>query len=203
MTENQPGGAGSQQASDVENNKDLKIPEGIDPDNASPEQVRELLSISQTALAQKRHWREKATDPETGKPYKELFTEAQSRNNITPPANPAPAAEQVTPEIVNTVEKLRIAEEKRQFGHSRSLTPEETDNVYAVALGLGIKPDQALDHPFVKQGLEAMRHQARITGATPGPSSRSPIVEGKSFNEMNEADKKKNFGKVVEGLSRK
>lgn len=195
MAENQDNGnAGTQEPSEAELNQDIKLPEGIDPDNATPEQVRELLKTSQTALAQKKHWRNKAIDPETGKPYKDLVTKAPE--DLAPKPKPAEAM----PEAESRIARLEQAEEKRHFGHVHNLTPEETDQVYAYATGAGLKASEALEKPFIKNALEAMRSEARANDATPGPSSRSPIVEGKTFHDMTIEEKRKNFPQVVKAL---
>jgi hypothetical protein len=170
--------------------QEVKIDDTINPDEATPEQVKELIKTAQTAIAQKKHWRDKAVDPETGKPYKDLF-------KAQPHTNPPAAA---TLEAEGRIKKLELAEEKRQFGYLNNLAPEETDHVFAYAQGNGIKPSDALARPFIKTAIEAMRQEAKIGNATPGPSSKAPMVEGKSFSEMKDDDKRANFGKFVNAL---
>jgi len=93
--------------------------------------------------------------------------------------------------------RLETSEEKRQFGHAHGLSPEETDHVFAYATGMNVKPQEALDKPFIKSGLSAIRAQQRADQATPGPSARSPRVEGKTFSEMTADERRKNFTTVV------
>jgi hypothetical protein len=69
-----------------------------------------------------------------------------------------------------TVANLALAEEKRQFGYSNGLSPEETDAVFRI----NPKPTkETLEDPFVKGGLEAIRAKKRVDNNTPNSSSRS------------------------------
>lgn len=156
----------------------------IDPANTTPEQVAELVKAGQTLLGQTKHWYKKGKSPVV----------------VEPPlkTNPAPTAEpEAMAKLQADVSSLKTVEEKRRFGHVHSLSPEETDNVFAYAQGTGKKPSEALNDPFIKSGLQSMREQANADGAIPGPSSRSPLVDGKPFSEMKRDDKVKNFGKYV------
>lgn len=159
----------------------------IDPTQALPaEKVAEVLSIAKTLQFQKKHWRTKATDkPAPPNPLKPV-----------PQANESAVTE-------GRVAALEQAEEKRQFGHANNLAPDETDHVFAHAAGSGMKPLEALNSPFIKAGLEAFRAAKQSDAARPGPSNRSPRVEGKSFGEMKREDRQKNFGAVVAGLTKK
>ena len=72
MGENDNKGDGTFTAEELA--EDIKLEEEFtsdefDPSTATPEQVQKLIKTSQTALAQKKHWRGKATDPESGKTY--------------------------------------------------------------------------------------------------------------------------------------
>lgn len=196
MEQNEKDHAGGQNEGDEQFNKELTLPE-IDPENATVEQVEEVIKIAKTALGQKTHWREKAVDKETGKPYRDLLADARK-------APPAPVNAPVTTERTTALEKdisdLKLAEEKRQFGHEHSLSPDETDRVFGYAKGVAKKPVEVLEDPFIKTGLQAFRQQNRATAGTPGASRRSPMVEGKSFHELPPEDRRKNFESVVGGL---
>lgn len=187
MGENQDGFADDPKVSDEELAA-VNLFKEINPEAATPEQVKEILKTSKTLLVQKKNWREKALQP---KPAPQEIIK------------PAPAAEQ--PELAKLqgeVQRLNLSEEKRQFGYDHELSPSETNEVFAYAIGHNIKPSEALDKPFIKSGLESMRSQARAEGATPGPSGRSPVVEGKPFGEMSKDDKRKNFPKLVGALQK-
>lgn len=186
---------------DVVEKDDPVLEEATDQDTA--EELKAKLAKANSNLTEairtKQNWRGKAVDPKTGKDYKTLFEEAQASTNKPTPTQPEPIA----PAADERIKRLEMAEDKRQFGHAHGLSPEETDHVFAFAQGTGIKPKDALESAFIKNGLEAMRRQAKVDAATLGPSSRSPIVEGKTVKEMTSEERKKNFGKIVEATTRK
>lgn len=173
--------AGEDAAMDFDESKYPKFSE-IDPANATPEQVTELVKAGQTLLGQTKHWHGKATSV---KPKEEVI-------------NPKPTAD---PDIVGSLQsdvaELKTEREKRQFGHAHGLSPEEVDRAFALATGMNKKPKEVLEDQFFKAGLETLRKQQRANGAIPGPSNRSPMVDGKPFNEMKREDKIKNFGALV------
>jgi len=188
FTENEPA---VEPITDADAEKDLQVPAFADPANPTAEEAQAVATIAQSALAQKKHWRGKAIDPVTGKPYKDLIPAKENNNNA--PHTPAVA----TPKLEETVAGLQLSEEKRSFGYTHKLSPEESDVVFSFAKGNGIKPSEALNHSFVKAGIEAMRRDNANAAATPGASHRAPVVEGKTFGSMKSEDRRKNFGAVV------
>ena len=93
--------------------------------------------------------------------------------------------------IVKKVEKLETIEMKRQFGYENGLSPQETDFVFRISGG---KPDKKiLEDPFVKSGLEGYRASKRIENNTPGANSKSPIFQGKKYDDMSEEERRKSF----------
>lgn len=201
MGENQPPAGGQPSTPEFDESKFPKFSE-IDPQNATPEQVAELVKAGQTLLGQTKHYRGKAVDPETGRPYAELLEEAKKPkpSTPTPPATPPGEKDE---DLRTSVKRLETAEEKRQFGHAHSLNPEETDHLFAFATGMNLKPADALNHPFFKSGLAASRQEQKNGEATPGPSRRAPTVEGKDFASMSNDERKKNFGAIVKAASKK
>lgn len=193
FTENENGGDAP--LSEEEAGKDLQVPVFADPANPTPEEALAAVSVAKSALAQKKHWRGKSIDPQTGQPYAEVV--AGLRKSITPAQKPP---EDVPASVVQDVAVLKQAEDKRQFGHQKGLNPEETDAVFSFARGNNITPDKALEHSFVKSGIAAMRESAINADNTPGPSSRLPKVEGKSFFELDEKGRRENFGATVKPL---
>jgi len=184
---------------DDQNNQQMEFDESkfpkfseIDPNNATPDQVAELVKASQTLLGQAKHWHTKAKNPPAPK-------------NSEP--NKPNSQQQQDPDVIgqmqSKLETLSAAEEKRQFGYQHKLSPEETDHAFAFAKGLGKKPHEVLDNTFFKSGLQALRQQQRASGAIPGPSNRSFQVEGKTFNELKPEDKKKNFASYVASKSKR
>lgn len=194
-------GDGNIPANELDESKLPKFSE-IDPNSATPEQVAELVKAGQTLLGLQNHWRGKAIDKTTGKPYADLYAEAKSKAApaapVTPPA-PIPTASDADVRL----KKLEVTEEKRQFGHANNLNPEETDTLFALATGMNLKPVDALKLPFFTSGLEASRQLAKNGSNTPRPSSRMPIIEGKTFEQMNPAERKNNFGTIVKNAGQK
>ena len=177
---------------DQENSFDpnLDIPSGVEGDEADVETLKKNVA---TLNAQKKHWREKAVDPTTGKPYKELFEAAQQAKNNQPAEGD---------DVKKDIQWLKAVEEKRQFGYQHGLSPEEADQVFNYAQGAGIKPEKALEHPFVKSGLESLKATQRAQSATPRPSSRSPLVEGKTFKDLKPEERKANWEKITKGYQK-
>lgn len=101
------------------------------------------------------------------------------------------------PDVMERLGKIEGIEEKRQFGYQNNLSPEETDYIFSIAKGNGKNPSDMLSDPFVKGGLETIRKQKSVETATPRPSSRQPLVEGKTFNELKPEDKRKNWSKAT------
>lgn len=166
-----------------------------DPTSVTPEEAKLISENSKALFAQKNHWKEKATDPETGKSFKDLLSEKKDE-----PIKPQPT--EGLNEIKEDVGKLKQSEEKRSFGHSKNLSPEETDEVFAYATGMGISAKDALEKPFVKAAIEATRTQKRAESNIPGASNRAPRVDGKTWNDMDDKEKRKNFGEVVSSFKR-
>lgn len=88
------------------------------------------------------------------------------------------------------ISRLELAERKRQFAYENQLSPDETDRLFKI----NPNPSKAdLDDPFVKAGIEGLRAKKRIENGTPSPSSNSPKINGKTFEEMDDADRAKNY----------
>ena len=154
----------------------------------------EVRSALTTTIAQKKHFREKfQRESQRAKALEEELNKFKN----TPPAKEADE------EIRSKVEKLSVAEEKRTFGYHNGLSPEETDEVFAYASGAGIKPTEAKDKPFVKAAIDSIRAQRRAEGAVPDPSSDSIRVDGKSFAEMNDTERKQNMSKVLDKFKKR
>lgn len=168
----------------------VELKEGEETVSVPAATIKQLQQTAATALAQKKHWRGKAIDPATGTPYKDIAATRKQDNGNTTTSEPSA--------LEKDVAGLKLSEEKRQFGHANSLSPEETDTAFSLAQGMGKKPSDVLDLPFFKAGLESTRRTARNAGATPGPSGRAPVVvEGKAFKDMTPEERQKNFSGVV------
>ncbi|NCB02566.1 MAG: hypothetical protein EOM67_10420 [Spirochaetia bacterium] len=79
----------------------------------------------------------------------------------------------------------------------RSLDAEDVDEVIAYAKGKGISYEEALNSPVIKAHLKVKQHREKIANATPRTSSGSNIVNGKTWSDMNEQERAKNFDKMM------
>ncbi|MCZ2338041.1 MAG: hypothetical protein LC127_07545 [Chitinophagales bacterium] len=102
--------------------------------------------------------------------------------------------------IKQTVERLALAEEKRQFGYENNLSPEETDYIFKI----NSKPSkELLDDPFIKGGIDAIRAKKKVESNTPALNSRSPRFELPRKKDMTPDDKQKHFEDYMSNLKRK
>ena len=151
-------------------------------------------SKMQTVLAQKKHWRDKAVDTQTGKTFKELY-EASIANQHPVPSQPIKKPE-LPESVLSDIASLKEAESKRQFQYAHDLTPTEVDNVFAWATAKKIKPEDALNDSFFKGALTAERNAQGSSNAVPSPSRRSPSVIGqKSFKDMTPEERRTSFNR--------
>lgn len=105
--------------------------------------------------------------------------------------------EPISDEVVKTVQELKLAEVKRQFGYQNGLSPEETDYLFK----LNPTPNkELLEDPFVKGGLEAIRKAKRVESNTPSMNSRSPRFEVPKKKDLTPEDKQEAFDKYMAGL---
>lgn len=79
----------------------------------------------------------------------------------------------------------------------RSLDAEDVDEVIAYAKGKGISYDEALNSAVIKAHLKVKQHRAKIANATPPSSSKSTMVNGKTWSQMNEQERAANFHKMM------
>lgn len=79
----------------------------------------------------------------------------------------------------------------------RSLDAEDVDEVIAYAKGKGISYEEALNSQVIKAHLKVKQTREKIANATPHSSSKSTVVNGKTWSEMNEQERAKNFDKMM------
>lgn len=179
------------QPTDAELEKDIEVTKVEDAATLTTEQVAQLQKERDTLAAQKDHWRKKAIDPASGKPYRDLVSVKpveQAKPNQAPPA---------IAQLEKDVQGLKAVEEKRLFGHQHGLSPEAVDKVFSYAQGNAMKPEDALKDDFVKSGLSSLQARERLSRNVPGPSHRAASVGGKSFAEMKPDERRANFAKVT------
>lgn len=90
-------------------------------------------------------------------------------------------------DLHKTVERLSLAETKRQFGYEHNLSPEETDAVFKITPN---PTKETLEDPFVKGGLATLRAKRKVQDNIPSTSNRSsfnlPKKEGLTTQEKQE-----------------
>lgn len=96
----------------------------------------------------------------------------RNKQKLEEKGNKEPLQEQpkIEDDVKATVQQLKLAEDKRQFGYENGLSPQEVDAIFK------INPNpskETLEDPFVKGGLERIRSQNRTEANTPRSSSRS------------------------------
>ncbi len=123
--------------------------------------------------------------------YETMKKQPQTINNFKPEPDE---------DIKATVQQLKLAEEKRQFGFEHGLSPQETDLAFKFAGG---KPDsKVLEDEFFKGGLDSLRSKQRLEANTPGASSSSMTYQGKSFSELSESDRAKAFEEKMKSVKK-
>lgn len=75
----------------------------------------------------------------------------------------------------------------------RSLDAEDVDEVIAYAKGKGISYEEALNSAVIKAHLKVKQAREKIANATPHSSSKSTVVNGKTWDEMSEDERRKNY----------
>jgi len=179
----------------------------LDPSEASQEDIVAMQKMSKSSFEQKSHLKDKADkaiDPETGNSYRSILHEMkQSKDKDNQDPKKTVANDDKKDEKEERIMKLELSEEKRTFGHENNLTPEETDHVFSHAKGTGMTPAEALESPFIKSGLDALRKQKINDNASLSPSSKASKVGDKNFHDMDKKDKREHYGTVVKNILKK
>ena len=81
---------------------------------------------------------------------------------------------------------------------NKGYSPEEL--AVARSLKPGVKVSAALEDPTVKAAIGGIREANKTHQQIPEPSSRIPVVGGKSFQDLKPEEKKANYGKTFEAL---
>lgn len=172
----------------------------ISPEEATPEQVEQLLKATRTSLAQKGHWKEKynrdAVDPETKKLWKELSKAPEKPESHSPKTTPVTEPNDID-ELRKRLGTVELSEEKRKLQHRLKLSPEETDLLVQMSGGDPAKAEETLKTDFFQAGLKGLRSKNQVEDGTPSPSSRLPKVEGKDPRDMSPEELQKNWGKIT------
>lgn len=103
-------------------------------------------------------------------------------------------------DIRQTVQQLKLAEQKRQFGFENNLSPEETDYLFKIDQNPN---KEMLEDPFVKGGLEAIRAKKRDSQNTPSLSGRSPRFELPKKKDLSADEKQQHFEEYMRNKKKK
>lgn len=172
---------------DLENDTDEVKTEGVTDED--------LKKDLQTTIAKKKAWREKATDPDSGKSYKELYEESVKKQTTDTKGEEGKEKKEDNSEgIQKDIALLKEESQKRIFQHANELSSEQVDEVFAYARGSGIEPKDALEKPFMKGILNQMATDKDNANASLSPSHRAPVqIKGKSFKDMTADERKEAF----------
>jgi hypothetical protein len=162
------------------------------PENADEKLKQDL----QTTIAKKKAWREKAIDPSTQKSYKELYESIKTQKPIDTTTKKETV--EVSDDIRKDITSLKEESSKRIFQHANKLSPEQVDEIFGYAKGMGIEPKVALEKPFMKKLLDQMTSDEEASNASLPPSRRAPAqVGGKTFAQMTPEERKTNFPSIA------
>lgn len=139
-----------------------------------------------TALAQKKHWRDKAVDPKTGKTYKVLLDEAR--------AKPQQSDNRIE-SVVEDLTDLKLGQ--------RGLDEDSARFVKTYAKGLGKTALEVLEDETIKDYLASRKARQDHENSVPDPSSRTITVGAKPLSEMTDKEMKANWNSVVKAASRR
>lgn len=160
----------------------LELDDDIDYDTLK-EKYDDVIKKSKTLFAQKEH-------------FKTKFQKAsEQKREETPQIN---KKDTVDPDddIKLKVNNLELAETKRAFGYENNLSPKETDYVFRFAGNSD--PKQALEDPFIKAGIEAMRSEEKVKNATPSSGGSSgKFTPPKIGDKASESEKQDAFQKFM------
>jgi hypothetical protein len=81
------------------------------------------------------------------------------------------------------------------FAEENGLTKSQARKVFEINSN---PTSDILKDPFIAEGLKAIARKDRVDSATPA-GGRATTVNGKSFKEMSEEDRKANYSKLMQG----
>jgi hypothetical protein len=170
--------------------KDIELSDfGIEDDNEGLPQIPETNKVIQTLTAQKAHYREKSlkSSEENMLLKQEIEKLKKGNESVTPQTSTPPKEDELTSVLQLQAQGYTQAEILKLRDYSKLMN----------------KPiSEVAEDGLIKAGLEAERAKTRVENQTPAPSNRSVSIEGKTWKDMNEEERKSNFGKLTERLSR-
>lgn len=140
----------------------------------------------ETALAQKKHWREKAVDPKSGKTYKALLEEQLKKAEPQKPVD-----KEVQPSTYVTKDEY----EEGILRTSKGYSDEDLNVLKVISKGKGVTVLQAEQDPMFKLHLEKKADEERKAkaqlGASRGSGTSGPTKEPANRDEHFEMWKQK------------
>lgn len=128
-------------------------------------------------LAQKKHWREKAVDPKTGKTYKTLLEELKAKQ--------APVVKNEVKEVQPTQPFITKDEyEEGILRTTKGYADEDIQTLNVIAKGKGVSLFQAEQDQMFKTHLLVKAEEKRKAEAQLGASRGSSMTKGKSNAPM-------------------
>ncbi len=134
-------------------------------DWADPEQVTKLQEAHKalkTTIAQKNHWRTKATDK----------TKTETPAPTVPNPQGAAAPTSVTDQSTEQLQRIGFRQDHPD------LPKEAVDEVFLYAKAHKMDPEEALKRPAIQSYVQTLKNNAAIAGASPKPSGPSKIDAG-------------------------
>lgn len=156
-----------------------------DPVIVDPLDTEAVKKSIDTLSAQKKRWREKAVDPNTGKTFKELYEESVKKN--TPPASPDPLPNPGDPpKPVNHPPSSEPSSDWLfdNIDAISSLLPDERTELRQTAKDLNVDPIKFIKSKAGQAQLEAMRAKKKAEGNTPTPSNQVPVFNGRPIKDI-------------------
>lgn len=137
-----------------------------------------------TVSAQKKHWREKALDPTTGKTYKELY-EAKVKELTVAPTN-KPDLSAVTPTSPGTTPPSSPDADWLfdNIDAISTLTPDERTELRTTAKELNVEPVKYIKSKAGQAHLKDFRSTKKTQTATPSPANSVPSYNGKPVRDV-------------------
>lgn len=185
----------------MENDKQVVSPEQDDVVIVDQYDSEGLKKNLQTTLEQKKHWRNQAIDPSTGKKYKELFEEMKAKaqvQKVEPNEQLIKKEEPSKPEfnfdsLVDNIDVIR------------DIKSDELAELRTVSRELGVDPVKYIKSKAGQAHLKEIRSVNQGKEGTPGPSSRIPVFNGKPVKDIFADDKASSSDKqsAFEALKKK
>lgn len=127
--------------------------------------------------------------------YYQLQRQINKKQTVTPPVR----TETVNKSTEDIVKELAKEREVSNFAEDNGISISQARQVFKY----NPNPSKdTLSDPFIKAGLDAMARKSRIESNTPS-SSKVSTYAGKTFKELPDADKEKNFAEHMKNLKRK